>query len=269
MSVFGDELYFTSQSPDGNIRTILRMDKVEGRWQNPSIASFSGQYHDIEAFLAPDALSLYYASNRPLTPDGDVKDYDIWYVQRTSRTAPWSEPINIGSPINTGGNEFFPAYTNSGNLYFTSDGEGTKGRDDIFLSKYENGAYATPVSLDTTINSEGYEFNAYVTADESILIFSGYNREDGQGQGDLYVSYKDTTGMWEKAINLGEQINSPKLDYCPHYDSSTNTLYWTSSRSTVKAFQKYSDIHELLKSYSSYQNGQNRLYKLENALKKE
>jgi hypothetical protein len=31
------------------------------------------------------------------------------------------------------------------------------------------------------INTESYEFNAYVAPDESFLIFSGYNREDGYG----------------------------------------------------------------------------------------
>ena len=65
----------------------------------------------------------------------------------------------------------------------------TKGKDDIFVSKWENGKYTEPVSLSDSINSDGYEFNAFIAPDESYIIFTAYQREDGFGSGDLYMSY--------------------------------------------------------------------------------
>lgn len=117
------------------------------------------------------------------------KDYDVWYVERKNTDAPWSKPINLGKPVNTGHNEFYPSVSKNNNLYFTSDSPESKGKDDIFFSPWENEKYLQPLLLSDSINTEGYEFNSFVSQDESYLIFSGYNRKDGFGSGDLYISY--------------------------------------------------------------------------------
>ena len=236
--------------------------KKEGVWSKPFIAPFSGKFHDLEPFLSPDNLSLYFASDRPLnTSDVSKKDYDIWVVSRSSLSAQWSEPVNLGSPVNSEKNEFYPSVAINGSLYFTSDLDSSKGKDDIFLSSWDGSIYAEPVSLGEGINSEGYEFNAYIAPDESFIIFSGYNRQDGMGSGDLYISYHHNK-VWEKAVNMGELVNSDKMDYCPFVDIGSMTLYFTSKRSRVKVGKSYTDVTELLKEVQKYENGQSRLYKV-------
>ena len=44
------------------------------------------------------------------------------------------DPINIGEPINSPANEFYPSVANNNNFYFTCDERSTKGKDDIFFS---------------------------------------------------------------------------------------------------------------------------------------
>lgn len=117
-------------------------------------------------------------------------------MTRKSITEPWSEPMNLGAPINTEHNEFYPAISMSKNLYFTSDRPSAIGKDDIFLSEWNSGTYNDVTSLSASINTEGYEFNSYIAPDESFIIFSGYNRKDGLGSGDLYISFKNTDGSW-------------------------------------------------------------------------
>ena len=151
--------------------------------------------------------------------------------QRENKNSAWSSPVNVGSPINSDKNEYYPCISDNNNFYLTSDASASKGKDDICLSKWENGKYTTPISLSDSINSEGYEFNAFVAPDESYLIFSGFQREDGFGGGDLYISYRISDNVWTKAKNLGPEINSDKMDYCPFVDTKTNTLYFTSKRS--------------------------------------
>lgn len=106
---------------------------------------------------------MYFSSNRPLEEGvGEVKDYDIWYVERLSIKSAWSAPVNMGYPINTESNEFYPSVSRLNNLYFTSDGPLSKGKDDIFVSKWRKGTYDLPVSLSDSINSDGIEFNAFI-----------------------------------------------------------------------------------------------------------
>ncbi|MDH3269521.1 MAG: hypothetical protein OEM46_11785, partial [Ignavibacteria bacterium] len=234
ISTYEDEIYFSVQSYVDEVSFIAFSKKENNKWSGPELVNFSGKYFDIEPFLSLDGLRLYFSSNRPMNEtETDSKDFDIWYVQRKDKNSEWSAPINIGEPINADKNEFYPSLAKNNNLYFTTDGPGSLGKDDIFFSKWENGKYSNPVSLSDSINSEGYEFNAFIAPDESYIIFSGYQRGDGFGSGDLYISHKTPDSLWTKAKNLGAGINSDKMDYCPFVNIKSNMLYFTSKRTNV------------------------------------
>lgn len=263
LALSDNEAIFSAQSVMGDISTLIYVHKDKNGWSKPKVLSFSGLYFDIEPFFSKDGLTLYFASNRPLDPiSSEPKDFDIWYVTRNSKTSQWSEPKNLGAPVNTAMNEFYPVVTDSKNLYFTLDNTALKSKDDIYVSEFKNGNYTAPKSLGNAINSEGYEFNAFVAPDESFLIYSCYNRKDGLGSGDLYISYRDkTTNEWSKAKNMGKSINSNKMDYCPFVDLNTNTLYFTSKRVLVKTPSSKMTLEELKSAFNVYQNGLSRLYK--------
>jgi len=96
------EAYFTLLSPARELSIIMKIKKVGEDWDTTEIASFSGQYTDLEPFLSPDGLKLFFASNRPVSKDSTkVKDFDIWYVEREQINSEWSNPINLGIPVNT------------------------------------------------------------------------------------------------------------------------------------------------------------------------
>lgn len=258
-----EEAYFTMQSMVGDVSVIVSMRNEDGQWQKPAITSFSGKYSDLEPYLSPDGLKLYFASNRPLADSLDSpKDYDIWYVERKTIRSAWGEPINVGGLVNSAADEFYPSVTISNNLYFTSNGSGTKGKDDIFFSEWKNGAYSEPVSLPEAVNSDGYEFNAYISPDESYLIFSGYNREDGRGSGDMYISFLNENKQWETAVNLGDQVNSKYMDYCPFVDANNQTLYFTSKRSTASKVNRFASLEQFISEIHKYENGLSRIYKV-------
>jgi hypothetical protein len=258
-----DEIYFSVQSYADEVSVIAYIKKENNIWSDPQIADFSGKYFDIEPFISSDGLKLFYASNKPAdNTDDKPKDFDIWYVQRKDKKSEWSAPLNIGEPINSAANEFYPSIADNNNFYFTCDERSTKGKDDIFFSKWENGKYSDPISLNDSINSDGYEFNAFIAPDESYIIFTAYQRDDGFGSGDLYISYKVSDSLWTKANNLGVKINSAKMDYCPFVDIKSNTLYFTSKRSSVNNSNiDFSSIQEILDEISKYDNGLSRIYK--------
>lgn len=262
MNRWGTEVYFSVQSAGSEISAIVWCKKnKKGKWSEPEVLNFSGKFNDLEPFLSWDNTRLYFVSNRPLDRLGkQAKDFDIWFCERNP-AGNWSEPKNMGAPVNTSENEFYPSVTKNGNLYFTNDGKRSKGKDDIFVCKMTDGKYCSPISISDSINTEGYEFNAFVSADESYIIFTGYNKPDGMGSGDLHISYRNTDGTWTKAKNMGE-VNSKQMDYCPFVDAEKNTLYFTSKRNnTPQEFEKNLTTEELLDAINIYANGQSRLYK--------
>ena len=258
-----NEAYFTLQSMNENISVIVKTEKIDNAWSQRDIVEFSGKYKDLEPMLSPDGLKLYFVSNRPLSDSiVETKDFDIWYVQRKTLHGKWSSPINLGAPVNTGADEFYPSVTTNGNLYFTRPNPKNKSQDDIFFSEFSDNFYSKPLVLSDSINTEGYEFNSYIAPDESFLLFSGYNREDGLGSGDLYISYRSEDGSWSKAENLGTSINSDQMDYCPFVDISNQRLYFTSRRASFQE-NPSENYQEVLKMINSYENGLSRIYKVD------
>src|SRR4026208_1396541 len=146
----GRELFYTILLPKGGFCTIIHMFmNADGTWSNPETASFSGNYSDLEPAFSSDGKRIYFASNRPLSGNKS-KDFDIWYVEKINNK--WTNPKNIGVPVNTSVDEFYPAIAENGNLYFTAAYKNSSGKEDIYLSKYLNGSYSDPVALDTAIN---------------------------------------------------------------------------------------------------------------------
>lgn len=256
----GNEAFFTIQSIKQNISILVGIKKKGKGWSKPYKLPFSGKFMDLEPYITFDGLRLYFASNRPLSKkDLMPKDFDIWYSDRSCKSCQWSEPVNIGLPINTSGDEFYPSVTKKNNLYFTSTYDYGKGKDDIFFSEFKSGSFLQPTSLSESINTDGYEFNAYVDPEESFMIFSGFSRKDGVGHGDLYISFRNNN-EWEQAINLGPPINSTALEYCPFYDQNDQTLYFTSNRSNIEIKDK-DNLKTIIAKLDAYENGMSRMYK--------
>ena len=110
-------------------------------------------------------------------------------------------------------------------------------------------------------NTAFFEFNAYVSPMEDLIIFSSFGREGGLGGGDLYLSKKDDRGLWSKAKNLGPLINSERLDYCPFVDIERNNFYFTSNRQRIddKKVVDFSEFQEMIQGVG---NGQGDIYRI-------
>lgn len=260
MNTDENEAYFTLQSPARELSVIMKIKKENDIWQEPEISSFSGKYTDLEPFLSPDNLKLYFVSNRPISKDSTTtKDMDIWYVERASKVSTWSEPKNIGAPINTSADEFYPSVASNNNLYFTCVKKELESSDDIFVSKWENNTYGEPILLGKGVNTKGAEYNAFIAPDESYIIFGGWRRPDALGSGDMYMS-KNVDGEWTKAENLGEKINSKYMEFCPFVINKT--LYFTSRKSGVTSKENgFTNVKELISEINKYDNGSSRIYK--------
>ena len=256
------EVYFTIQSAFNEIAQIAYMTHSEGKWSSPELMDFSGRYSDLEPFLSPDQKTLYFASNRPL--DGtstEVKDYDIWCVKRSDIASPWGQPINLGHPVNTKNDEFYPSTSINNNLYYTMDAASGMGKDDIYFSAYKDGTYSAPQLLDSNVNSDGFEFNAFISRNEDFILFTKYNSEGGIGSGDLYISRREAGGNWARSENLGTIINTTFMEYCPFYDQDNEILYFTSRRNTIKA-QKFASAKDLTSYLMEGENGLSKIYKV-------
>ncbi|MFC3193292.1 PD40 domain-containing protein [Marinicella sediminis] len=257
------ELYVTMENVAKDSSVIVRLEHHNGQWSQPEVASFSGQFKDLEAFLHPNGLQLFFASNRNLQQDGVSEQFDLWVVSRQSLSLPWQKPVRLPAEINTEqGNEFYPSVTAQGHLYFTASRDNAPGKEDIFVSRLNNGVYQPAVPLPDAINTATYEFNAFISPDEQWLFFSSFGRADDHGGGDLYVS-QQVAGQWQPAQNLGNTINSEQLDYCPFYDAASGQLYWTSGRSDKAVLANKLTLSEWMEWVNTGSNGWHKVYHID------
>jgi outer membrane protein OmpA-like peptidoglycan-associated protein len=115
--------------------------------------------------------------------------YDLFVIHMQSGV--WSEPVNLGSEINTPFDEVSPYATLGGNtLFFSSNRLNTYGGYDIFGCQFDliTRKWDTPINMGAPINSTKDDMDPYVTSDGAQLLFSS-NRLGGLGQHDIYIAY--------------------------------------------------------------------------------
>jgi hypothetical protein len=253
-------LYFTKRTPKFQLWTILISSLRQGHWSTPQVAEFSGRSGDFDPFISPDGSKLFFSSNRT-GPSKAKNDFDIWVVEKTR--SGWSEPTNLGLQVNTEKQEYYPSVSRNRTLYFSSNREGGKGSGDIYRSRFINGEYSEPENLGDSINSSYFDGDPYIAPDESFLIFVSYNRPDGVGDGDLYISL-NRNGVWTAAKNLGREINSSALDFCPNLSPDRKYFFFTSERGFAdQPLNRKLSYGELLKNIRSPGNGLGDIYRID------
>lgn len=201
----GKEIYYCVALGNYTYSTILYSKEVNGTWTAPEIVPFSGGpgIMDFEPALSFDGSKLYFLSTRP---DGNepAGDQDIWMVERQGDS--WGIPQNLGEPVNTDGGEFFPSLTNDGTLYFTRNEKGSN-LNQIYRSRWADGAFQEPELLPSQVNCGSNRFNAFIAPDESYLIVPAVGKSDAFDGVDYYIVFRDSQDRWSEPVNLGEKIN--------------------------------------------------------------
>lgn len=258
MSPAGNVMFYSLVMPANNLNVVLFLQFDGFFWSEPEVAAFSGIYNDLEPSYSPDGKKFFFISKRPLTGRKEKSDWDIWFLEPEKG---WTNPVNLGAPVNTDKDEYYPSLTSSGNLYFTANYDDSFGEDDIYCSQFIGGKYQQPVNLGDSVNSAGYDFNAFISPDESYLLFSSFGRPDEKGGGDLYISYRRYDGTWTKSKNLGTRINSDRLDYCPFVTSDGKYLFFTSQRESVYfRSNQHRKLVNLLELADGIENGSGNIY---------
>ena len=223
-------------SPDGKIilwsvvsmpswrASILEINYVNSRWTTPHVASFTDtSSNHIYPFF--DGNNLYFSSDRKL-PSGTrtSKGNVLWRVGRTETG--WSTPQPLDSII-SGGGDYAPTLSKKGNLYFTH-GPFRSPDWNIFVS--ENNEVSEPLSA---INSPGYDDGAYISPDESYLIFESDRPGGVGGSIDLYISFKGENGKWNEPVNMGAKINTSASERFAGLSPDGKILFFGSNRRLV------------------------------------
>lgn len=128
-----DRIIFSS-AQNGNGLDIYESfrDPSSGKWSKPSpfYSAINSTFDEDSPYLSPDEQTIYFSSNRP----GGVGGLDIYKSVYDPATLSWSDPENMGWPINSPDDEYhFKMNANQTSGYFVSNRLHTKGDYDIYF----------------------------------------------------------------------------------------------------------------------------------------
>lgn len=171
------EFYFRRRGGKNKNNTLVVMQYKNNQWVESVVPPRAGQ-----PFVSLDGNTLYLGKK---------------YRERTQ--SGWSQVKSLGMPFDD--LRIMRLTVSSKGTYYFDEASETP----IRYSRLIDGKYEQP----KTMNIEFGKWNAhpFIAPDESYLIWDD-QRESGQGGADLYISFRQKGGLWGKAINLGEKINT-------------------------------------------------------------
>ena len=234
----GRSVYF-GQSGDKGINIVVSYKK-DGEWTAPVIASFSGEFPNLEPAFSPNGKYIIFASSRPVAEGGKnidgswgKKSYpgkggNLWKVELTKKG--WGKPERLPDIINQNTSVFSPAVTGDGSIYFMQPD--TSGRFHTYRSQYRNGKYEQPTPSSFSMSSYG-DVDPAVAPNESFLVFSSGRPPAAPHTADLFIVFRTPNG-WSEPIDLRLALSSDKVfGVEARLSPDLKTLYFCNQRNAA------------------------------------
>lgn len=158
--------------------------------------------------ISPDELTLYFVSDMEgsMTSVDGTPSKDIWMASRSSVSDKFGEPVNMGEPINTTGDEAFPYVHPDGTFYFVSNGHVGMGGYDIFkTSKDESGNWKIE-NMRYPVNTSSDDFGICFEKDRE----AGFLTSSRSGRGDdIYAFFLPPLKFTISGIVKNEKTDEP------------------------------------------------------------
>ncbi|MDY8134612.1 OmpA family protein [Aquimarina sp. 2201CG5-10] len=187
----GKTVYFTRNNFNNNklgksrrgivLLKLYKASLVNDKWSDIKELPFNSDNYSIShPALSPDGKKLYFASDMP----GTRGKSDLFVVDVLGGGR-YGKPKNLGDNINTEGRETFPYISDSGRLYFASDGHVGLGGLDVFVALPDVSGFSDAFNVGKPVNSPKDDFTFVLDETTKIGYFAS-NRKGGKGNDDIY-----------------------------------------------------------------------------------
>lgn len=151
------------------------------QWSDPTPFHLNSDAYSVgHPSLSEDGQTLYFVSDMP----GGLGGTDIYRIKKQGDV--WGPAENLGSVINTFGNEMFPYMHKDSVLYFSSDGHPGLGSLDVFKSVKSDSLWLVPENMKAPVNSPADDFGIVINQNNVEGMMSS-NRAGGKGEDDIYM----------------------------------------------------------------------------------
>lgn len=156
------------------------------------------------------------------------REQEDFYISYRSDSI-WSKAKDVGSPLNTVGNEGAQCISADGKfMYFTAcnrpDGYGSC---DLYVAEKINDHWGVPRNMGIIVNSEKWDSQPSISSDGKTLYFT--SARAGSKNMDIWMTTKDDNDKWSKPVRLSDSINTEGGEMAPFIHPDNQTLYFASN----------------------------------------
>ena len=181
--------------------------------------NINSKFSETNAVVSADERTLIY--------NVKLQFYDALFYSVKEDNNEWSAPINIIPELGVDGDVYATSVSADGKELYIYRSDNYDGN--IYVSHYFNNRWTPIKRLNENINTKYWESHASISADGTTLYFSS-NRKGGYGGLDIFQSKRSDikTDDWQRAQNLGAQINTTYNEETPFITEDASTLYFSS-----------------------------------------
>ncbi|MCP4902376.1 MAG: tetratricopeptide repeat protein [bacterium] len=198
------EIWFSVYAKGASPQKICFTKQVKGKWSVPQLAPFSGFFKDGGPLFSPNGEQLFFYSNRPHKPsEKEKEDYDIWFATRENDS--WSEPMPVGSPVNSPDEDWLRSIGEDGSLYIermNEDRQSSYYRFQPTDSGYSKGKLLYQHNLAES-KLDPFSGGDWISFREVSVPIGG-----GWYNSYLYASFRNPNGSFSPLRPLGDMINT-------------------------------------------------------------
>lgn len=130
----------------------------------------SKKYSVGRATISPDGQLLVFSSDKSRS----VGKLDLWLCKL--KNGKWQSPENIGSLVNTIGNEMMPFFVSNTRLCFASDEHTRYGGFDLYYTDLKGDSFSLPVNMGPQVNSKDNENGICYCPQNGLFYFTSDRR---------------------------------------------------------------------------------------------
>jgi Tol biopolymer transport system component len=230
----GSRVLFGRADDDFEVFELLETRRdAAGAWSPPERPRFAASWSNADPHFSPDGRRAFFISNRPEPGETAPRATHDIFVAALLPDGEWGDAERLPAPVNDPArDEWSPAVSASGNLYFGGERPGTRGGSDLWVARLEGGAYRAPENLGDAVNSTAHEVEPWIAPDESYLVFSALRRPGGRGGYDLWLS-RNLAGRWQPARPL-PGVNTAESEWNHSISPDGKWLYFSLNGRTRK-----------------------------------
>ena len=193
--------------------------------ENKNSAFYEYKYNEINGIWEKSEVASPWIGRPVISPDGETMHLGDRYLKRTE--SGWSELQNLEPPTVSNDSMYIMRLSSSANgTYYFDTYKENDASFPIRYSRLIDGKHEEPRALPKAINTGTFLSHPFIAPDESYLLFDAV-REDGFGDSDIYISFKQKDGTWGNAVNLGDKINTSAWEASASITPDGKYLFFT------------------------------------------